>query len=166
MRVLCIFALSMLLVCPSVMAAKVYKWVDENGKVHYSDTPRASASKVVMESSKPASDSLANTTAKSATVEKAHQVLCQKATRNMKRFIPDIEEMAKQAMEMDPSASKADFQEAMSALQELKRVPASALTNSCVNDYDTDDQARSFATCFGEANSAMEASVCMAFSAG
>lgn len=31
--------LSVLLICPSDIFAKMYKWVDENGQIHWSDTP-------------------------------------------------------------------------------------------------------------------------------
>ncbi len=148
-----------------VFAAKVYKWVDESGKVHYSDAPRASTSKVVMETRarSQAGAQQADVT-KPGQVDPEKQALCQKAAVNMKRFLPDIEAIARSAMESEPAASKQDFDKAMGELQELKKVPTTALTNSCVSDYESDPQARSFATCFGEANSAMEASMCMAFS--
>ena len=31
--------LSMLFVCPSDLLSKMYKWVDEQGQIHWSDTP-------------------------------------------------------------------------------------------------------------------------------
>ena len=154
-----------LLVAQPVFAAKVYKWVDESGKVHYSDAPRASSSNMVMETRANASqpDTTVNDVSNKELDEK-HQSLCRQAAVNMKRFLPDIEAIARSAMENDPAASKQDFDKAMGELQELKKVPTSALTESCVADYENDPQARSFAACFGEANSAMEASMCMAFS--
>ncbi|MGH8267743.1 MAG: DUF4124 domain-containing protein, partial [Steroidobacteraceae bacterium] len=39
----------MWLVCPVTLAATVYKWVDENGVVHYSDQPHPSAQKLLIE---------------------------------------------------------------------------------------------------------------------
>jgi hypothetical protein len=36
----------MSLACSAVLAATVYKWIDENGVVHYSDQPHANAEKV------------------------------------------------------------------------------------------------------------------------
>ena len=35
-----------LLACPALALATIYKWVDENGVVHYSDQPHANAEKV------------------------------------------------------------------------------------------------------------------------
>lgn len=40
----------MSLLCSAVLAATVYKWVDENGVVHYSDKPHANAQKVHVQS--------------------------------------------------------------------------------------------------------------------
>jgi hypothetical protein len=40
----------MCLAAPLVLAATVYKWVDENGVVHYSDQPHPNAEKVHVES--------------------------------------------------------------------------------------------------------------------
>src|SRR5215470_9913340 len=37
------------LACPLVLAATVYKWVDETGVVHYSDQPHPNAEKVHVE---------------------------------------------------------------------------------------------------------------------
>src|SRR5216684_7582189 len=37
------------IVCPLAFAATVYKWVDENGVVHYSDQPHPNAEKVHVE---------------------------------------------------------------------------------------------------------------------
>ena len=37
------------LACPLALAATVYKWVDENGVVHYSDQPHPNAEKVHVE---------------------------------------------------------------------------------------------------------------------
>jgi len=37
-----------LLACPSLALATIYKWVDENGVVHYSDQPHANAVKVIL----------------------------------------------------------------------------------------------------------------------
>src|SRR5580704_9619716 len=36
----------MSLACSAVLAATVYKWIDENGVVHYSDQPHPNAEKV------------------------------------------------------------------------------------------------------------------------
>lgn len=36
----------MLLACPLALAGPVYKWVDENGVVHYSDQPHENAEKI------------------------------------------------------------------------------------------------------------------------
>jgi Domain of unknown function (DUF4124) len=48
-----------------VLAATVYKWVDENGTVHYSDQPHANAQKVQVDSAQtyPAAASAANVSA-------------------------------------------------------------------------------------------------------
>ncbi|HXY76462.1 MAG TPA: DUF4124 domain-containing protein [Steroidobacteraceae bacterium] len=40
----------MLLVCSLALAGTVYRWVDENGVVHYSDTPHPDAEKVHVDS--------------------------------------------------------------------------------------------------------------------
>lgn len=37
--------LSLLIACQTAEAGKLYKWVDENGKVHYTDTPPPESSK-------------------------------------------------------------------------------------------------------------------------
>ena len=39
----------MLLACTAVLAATVYRWVDENGVVHYSDQPHPNAEKVQLQ---------------------------------------------------------------------------------------------------------------------
>ena len=41
--------LILLIFIPFFGATQVYKWVDENGRVHYSDQPRAGAESVTLE---------------------------------------------------------------------------------------------------------------------
>ncbi len=42
------FILLTLLLCFSAAASEVYRWVDENGQVHYSDTPIEGAEQVIL----------------------------------------------------------------------------------------------------------------------
>ncbi len=41
--------LLMVLICSAASAAEVYRWVDESGQVHYSDTPREGAELVILQ---------------------------------------------------------------------------------------------------------------------
>ena len=57
MRRLLIGIILIFFLSPAVQAAGVYKWVDEQGKVHYGDRPGGkNASKVAVPSSPPTSD--------------------------------------------------------------------------------------------------------------
>ena len=51
-----IFVMVLLLACGAASAAGVYKWVDENGKVHYGDHPGNSSAREVTLPAAPAPD--------------------------------------------------------------------------------------------------------------
>jgi hypothetical protein len=61
----------MSLACSLALAATVYKWVDENGTVHYSDQPHANAEKVQVQAAQtyPANASAASVAAAANAVE-------------------------------------------------------------------------------------------------
>ncbi len=142
--------------------AEVYKWVDEDGNVHFTDTPppKQETEEVKIHSS---SSSSRNYTSTRDLADKASsaddRVLCAKAVSNLSRFSLVWERKIRAKM---PSMAPDEKASAEKALRELKAniQEAKKDMSQCTNDLDNGDN-RAAAECMANAPNADAAMFCV-----
>ena len=141
--------------------AEVYKWVDEDGNVHFTDTPppKQETEEVKIHSS----SSNRNYTSTRDLGDKASaandRALCAKAVSNLSRFSSVWERKIRAKM---PSMAPAEKANAEKALRELKAniQEAKKDMSQCTNDLDNGDN-RAAAECMANAPNADAAMFCV-----
>ncbi len=155
--------------------ADVYKWVDENGNVHFGDRPpeQAASEEVSISDSRlgtPIRASAQSSATGSADSESSAESggkqptrkLCARAAGNFRRFLPELERLAMDGAKAQASA--AEIAELKSGFAQMRKVSSVEFTKECIAAYDTDPEAKAMADCFGNSDDVMMASLCMAFS--
>ncbi len=169
------------LLCASISQAQVYKWVDEEGNVHFGDRPPESQQQSSEEvkvasqsfsreasvpSTRPTDRSSSETSDRSGSTSRAGAEgtaeLCSRAGRNFRRFVPKMESMAMERAK--GQASTAELKEMKEQFSKLKRISQSEFTKECTADYASDQSAKAVADCFADSKDVMSASLCVAFS--
>lgn len=121
-----IVLLGMMLMSFSVANAEVYKWVDEDGNVHFSDSPppKQKTEEVrIQGASSPSPQRAASTTARqpaprdAATEGPSDREVCSKAIRNISRYAPAWE---RRIIEKMPEMAPDERQRAEESLVQLK----------------------------------------------
>ncbi len=142
--------------------AEVYKWVDEDGNVHFTDTPppKQKTEEVKIDSAPSSSN---NYTSASDPGDKASaandRALCAKAVSNLSRFSAAWERKIRAKM---PSMGAAEKANAEKALRELRAGIQEARKDmsQCTNDLDNGDN-RSAIECMANAPNADAAMFCV-----
>ena len=142
--------------------AEVYKWVDEDGNVHFTDTPppKQKTEEVKIDSAPSSSRNYTSTRdlgdKASATNDRA---LCAKAVSNLGRFSLAWERKIRARM---PSMGAAEKASAEQALRELRASIQEAKKDmsQCTNDLDNGDN-RSAVECMANAPNADAAMFCV-----
>ncbi len=136
--------------------AEVYKWVDEDGNIHFTDTPppKQKTEEVRIDSA-PSSSSRSSTSAASGD----DRALCAKAVNNLSRFSLVWERKIRAKM---PSMAPDEKASAEQALRELKANIQEARKDmsQCTKDLDNGDN-RSAAECMANAPNADAAMFCV-----
>ncbi len=156
--------LAAFLVCTVPAHAEVYKWVDENGNVHFTDTPppKQETEEVKIHSGPSSSRvSFPNGTdgQRQAASAASDRELCTKAVRNLSRFSSAWERKIRARM---PDMEPAEKASAEQALRELKANIREAKNDmsQCTSDLDNGDN-RSMAECMANAPNADAALFCV-----
>ena len=134
--------------------AEVYKWVDEDGNVHFTDTPppKQKTEEVKIHSGPSSSGSRS-----AASLD--DRALCAKAVSNLSRFSAVWERKIRAKMpNMDPS-EKASAEQALRELKANIQVAKKDMSQ-CTNDLDNGDN-RSTAECMVNAPNADAAMFCV-----
>jgi hypothetical protein len=134
----------MMLVSFTVANAEVYKWVDEDGNVFFSDSPppKQKTEEVRIQGASTPSSQRSGSTAqrepdtKEETVEEpSDREMCSKAIRNLRRYAPAWERKIKEKM---PDMTPEERAGAEQSLVQLKRNVQKVKTgmNQCVAEMD------------------------------
>ena len=148
--------LAAFLAMTTVAHAEVYKWVDEDGNVHFTDTPPPKQkTEEVRIHAGPSGASSASATAASAD----DRALCVKAVGNLSRFSSVWERKIRAKM---PNMEPSEKASAEQALRELKAniQEAKKDMSQCTNDLNNGDN-RSAAECLANAPNADAAMFCV-----
>ncbi len=142
--------------------AEVYKWVDEDGNVHFTDTPppKQKTEEVKIHSGPSNSGNYTSTRNLGDKASAANdRALCAKAVSNLSRFSAVWERKIRAKMPSMEPAEKASAEQALSELkaniQEAKKD-----MSQCTNDLDNGDN-RSTAECMANAPNADAAMFCV-----
>ncbi len=155
-----ILAMAVLLATPAAQA-EVYKWVDKDGTVHFTDKPPPNQETEEVKLDNAQGRSVASS---SATTEAdpdaapADRELCDKAIRNLRRFTPVWERKIRERM---PQMAAQERQQAEQALADLKKdLREAGNLAECVNDL-ADSTNRRNAQCLANAPDADTAMFCV-----
>ena len=159
---LLVLTLAAFLAMGTAAHAEVYKWVDEDGNVHFTDTPppMQKTEEVKIHGSSNSSRDYTSTRdlgdQASATNDRA---LCAKAVSNLSRFSSVWERKIRAKM---PSMAPAEKANAEQALRELKAniQEAKKDMSQCTKDLDNGDN-RAAAECMADAPNADAAMFCV-----
>ena len=124
--------------------AGVYKWVDEDGNVHFSDTPppkqkteevKIQRAATPVEPSAGAVAANEDETQEEVEEEASDRELCSKAVRNLRRFVPAWERKIRAKMpEMEPGERQAAEQSLVQLKNNMRRLNSGV--NQCVREMD------------------------------
>ena len=160
MRFLTVVLVAMLVI-PGTASAEVYKWVDEDGTVHFTDKPPPNQKTEEVKLDNAQGRSVASTGGSKEAdpdADPADLELCDKAIRNLRRFTPVWERKIRERM---PQMAPQERQQAEQALVELKKDLRNASSlNECVNDM-ADATNRRNANCLANAPDADTAMFCV-----
>ena len=160
MRILTLL-LAAALMLPSLTSAEVYKWVDEDGTVHFTDKPPPNQETEEVKLDKAQGRSVARSGGAKDTetdADPADLELCDRAINNLRRFTPVWERKIRERM---PQMSPQERQQAEEALVELKRdLRESGSLKECVSDM-ADPTNRRNANCLANAPDADTAMFCV-----
>ena len=160
------FAIFFILAFGMAAHAEVYKWVDADGNVHFSDTPPPNPEQEAEEVQiqRASSSSLSTRSRPSAgggdgKVTAADRQLCSKAVSNLSRFSAVWERKIRQKM---PDMGAAEKAKAEKAIKELRAniKEAKADMSQCTTDLD-DPANRQAAECIANAPNADAAMFCV-----
>lgn len=143
MKALLLLACMMLAGLP-VANAEVYKWVDEDGNVHFTDTPppkQKTEEVKIQRAATPtpqAAGSVAETESEAeekAAEEPSDRELCSNAVRNLRRFVPAWERKIKAKMpDMAPEEREAAEQSLVQLKNNMRRLNSGV--SQCVKEMD------------------------------
>ena len=159
---LLLLTLASLLAMGTAAHAEVYKWVDEDGTVHFTDTPppQQQTEEVKIDSSPGSSRNFTSTRDPGDKASIANdRALCAKAVSNLGRFSLEWERRIRAKM---PSMAPAEKASAEQALRELKANIQEARRDmsQCTTDLDNDEN-RAAAECIANAPNADAAMFCV-----
>ncbi len=142
--------------------AEVYKWVDEDGNVHFTDTPppKQKTEEVKIDSAPSSSRNYTSTRDLGDKASPADdRALCAKAVNNLSRFSSAWERKIRAKM---PSMGAAEKANAEQALRELRASIQEARKDmsQCTKDLDNGDN-RSAVECMANAPNADAAMFCV-----
>jgi hypothetical protein len=157
-------AIFLLLAFGMVAHAEVYKWVDADGNVHFSDTPppNQDTEEVKIQgssSSSLSSRSRTSTGGDGGNVSADDRKLCSKAVSNLSRFSAVWERKIRAKMPDMGAAEKAKAEQAIKELRANIKEAKSDMSQ-CTNDLD-DPKNRSAAECIANAPNADAAMFCV-----
>lgn len=163
-----IILLSMMLVSFSTANAEVYKWVDEDGNVHFSDSPppKQKTEEVrIQGGSTPSPQRAASTAARetasgdAAADGPSDREVCSKAIRNISRYAPAWERKIKAKMpEMAPDERKRAEQSLVQLRSNVRKVKTGM--NQCIAEM-SDASHRGKTECMANAENDTAAMVCV-----
>jgi len=158
-------ALALGLTAAAQASAEVYKWVDEDGNVHFGDRPpdteqHETVGVTTARDGSTQSDNLTSIAGKEGVAGAKNT--CDRAARNFKRFLPQLERLAMDGAK--GQATDAELKELKSSFVEMRKISTSEFSQECVAEYDSDPQAKAMADCFGNSDDVLSASMCLAFS--
>ncbi len=160
MRFLTVILAAMLIV-PTTTLAEVYKWVDEDGTVHFTDKPppNQEAEEVKLDNAEGRSAATSGGAKDvEADADPADLELCDKAISNLRRFTPVWERKIRERM---PQMAPQERQQAEQALAELKQDLRNAGSlEECVSDM-ADQTNRRNAHCLANVPDADTAMFCV-----
>lgn len=132
--------ISLSLTIPSVTMAKVYKWTDEQGKVHYTATPPPAKLKTKSKEfkvNKVKSSSLTNSSSSSEDTdtnsEKFAVNKCEKALEKVPQLLKQMEKVVEEAYSTGKISEK-DYKLANIHIKEERSKPK-ATVSECLKDY-------------------------------
>ncbi len=124
--------------------AEVYKWVDEDGNVHFTDTPppKQKIEEVkIQRAATPVAQSAGTVAANADEPEEAveeessDRELCSKAVRNIRRFVPAWERKIRAKMpDMEPGEREAAEQSLAQLKNNMRRLNSGV--NQCIKEMD------------------------------
>ncbi|MEM7276764.1 MAG: DUF4124 domain-containing protein [Pseudomonadota bacterium] len=163
-------AFSVLLASYSVASAEVYKWVDADGKTHYSDSPppKQQTEKVkIQKASTPApyrtSSGSTDFSESAAKTEEPRQVseraTCSKAFRNLRRFAPAWERKIRAKMPRMTPERRAEAEESIRKMKQgVAELPSEM--GQCVSEM-SDPSSRRKTQCMANASDDTMAMFCV-----
>ncbi|MDJ0710233.1 MAG: DUF4124 domain-containing protein [Woeseiaceae bacterium] len=159
---LLVLTLAALLAIGTAAHAEVYKWVDEDGNVHFTDTPppKQKTEEVKIDGASRSSRIATSTRDPGNQATAANdRALCAKAVNNLSRFSSVWERKIRAKM---PSMAPDEKANAERALRELKANIKEARKDmsQCTNDLDNGDN-RAAAECMANAPNADAAMFCV-----
>ena len=165
-----LLVLSLLLASHSVANAEVYKWVDADGKTHYSDSPppKQQTEKVkIQKASTPApyrassgSSEFSETASEGEeTKQVSERATCSKAFRNLRRFAPAWERKIRAKMPRMTPERRAEAEE---SIRKMKRGVAELPSEmgQCVSEM-SDPSSRRKTQCMANASDDTMAMFCV-----
>jgi len=100
-----LFLISLLLVLPTLLqATEIYKWVDENGDIHYSDTPQSRLAEKIDIRPKPDAEKIEQAKQREAILRKAAEDLQSSREQRQTRQREAKREKQKQQRKKDRQA--------------------------------------------------------------
>ena len=124
-----------LLVSSGASMAEIYKWVDEDGNVHFSDSPPAQQEHEQVEvrdgsKTRSTTRSASSGASSDATGDAALAQRCNNAGRNLKRLAPQLQSMALSGAR-EANASAAEIAELRQGFTELNSTSIAEFSREC-----------------------------------
>lgn len=156
---------ALLMVITGPVGAEIYKWVDQDGNVHFSDSPPVQEEHEQVEVREDVSRQSRRTDVAGDSDGDGTNLAqrCNSAGRNLKRLGPQLQSMALSGAR-EANASASEIAELQRGFAELNNTSVAEFSRECRREYHSDPQAKALVDCFAEADEVMTAALCMAFS--